>query len=76
MPSNTDIERKRNFITYNTIKCKCGHSLFFQRNRMICTWCGRFVFKNKKEDFKYTLNRLLIQKNRRLKDGIMDKKPR
>lgn len=52
MPSNTDIERKRNFITYNTIKCKCGHSLFFQRNRMICTWCGRFVFKNKKEDFK------------------------
>lgn len=76
MPSNEDIERKRHFVTDNTIKCKCGHSLFFKRNRMLCTWCGRFVFKDEREEFKYTLNRLIIQKNRRLKDGNMDQKSR
>ena len=68
MMTYKNLEKKRNFITNNTIKCKCGHSLFFQRDMMICTWCGRFVFKNKQEEFKHTLHRLIIQKNRMIND--------
>lgn len=64
MMTHNELEKKRNFITNNTIKCKCGHSVFFQRDKTICTWCGRFVFKNKNEEFKFIMNRLLIQKKR------------
>ena len=64
MSSTNDLEKKRKFITNNTIKCKCGHSVFFQRNKMICTWCGRFVYKNEKEEFKDKLISQLNKKNR------------
>lgn len=36
------------------VKCKCGHSIIFTSNRekFICNHCGRYVYKNKKIEFK------------------------
>ena len=55
-----DIERGVR-ITQQSIKCKhCGHSvLFSRREKTICSWCGHWVFKDQKEEFKYRLENLL-----------------
>lgn len=41
----------------HTIKCKCGHSVIVVPTlpKKMCTWCGNWVFRNKKEEFKYRL---------------------
>ena len=39
--------------------CVCGHSIVFpptsKTNKTICTWCGHFIYKNDKEEFKEKL---------------------
>lgn len=37
--------------------CKCGHRIrfFSGRDRIICNFCGNYVYKNKKSEFKYKL---------------------
>lgn len=41
----------------------CGHSILFQSrtNKIICKWCGHWVYNNKKDEFK---DRLLQKKKR------------
>lgn len=36
------------------ITCECGHRLFIPefRKKVICGWCGHYVYKNEKEKFK------------------------
>lgn len=38
-------------------KCKCGHKVVIAHNKdkMICSWCGSYVFKDKKREFEYRL---------------------
>lgn len=45
----------------NKIKCKCGHSVEFWHNnyKTLCNHCGRFVYKNKKEEFKDKMKGLI-----------------
>ena len=57
-----DLDKKRDFITNNTVKCECGHSMFFKRDYHYCTWCGRKVYKDDKTKFKYELIKLLKKK--------------
>ena len=55
-------EIKRGMVyTRNSIKCaNCGHTMLFARkNKAVCTWCGHYVFKDKKEEFEYRLKELL-----------------
>ena len=34
------------------VKCKCGHTLtLISRKYEICTWCGRKVYRSKKDEF-------------------------
>ena len=44
---------------YDTGKyiCKCGHRVIipFDKDKKLCRWCGRYVFKNKKDEFVYKL---------------------
>lgn len=48
--------KKFNFYTRNSIKCKCGHTNFLgSRDKIICSWCNRYVFKDKKTEFKYKI---------------------
>lgn len=48
----------------HTVKCKCGHSILFGRkDRVICNYCGHYVYRNDKVKFKYKLRE--ITKNER-----------
>jgi len=35
--------------------CKCGRRVIIsnKKDKEVCSWCGRYVFKNKKDEFKY-----------------------
>ena len=44
--------------------CKhCGHSIVFppsaKRNKMICTHCGKYIYKNDTEEFKELIKKEL-----------------
>ena len=35
-------------------KCKCGHSVIIPAwvDKQLCSWCGNYVYKDKKDEFK------------------------
>lgn len=70
MLSNKEIYLKQKFIANNTIKCECGHSMFFKRDNMICSWCGRRVFKDDRAKFKYELNRKIKKLERKMNNDF------
>lgn len=39
-------------------KCKCGHSTSISptKEKVICSWCGSYIFANKRDEFLYRLN--------------------
>ena len=41
----------------NTYKCKCGHSVTIRpvSEKALCRWCGKWVFKNKQDEFKFRM---------------------
>jgi len=45
----------------NSTKCSnCGHTMLIGRKeKKICTWCGRYVFKDKKKEFEYRIKELI-----------------
>lgn len=49
----------------NKVKCRCGHSMAFpyDKEKMVCSWCGRYVYKSKKIEFEETLkSKIKLQK--------------
>ena len=55
--NNEDIIKKSEEITNHRKKCKCGHSMPMAATteKAICTWCGNYVFRDKKTEFEYRL---------------------
>ena len=55
-----DIE-KGIFYTKNSTKCKhCGHTMMVGRKgKVICNWCGNYIFKDDKEEFMYRMRGLI-----------------
>jgi len=55
----TDAEYQRMSEEYDKVKypCKCGHRVVIPvwQDKQVCTWCGNYVFKDKKEEFKYRI---------------------
>lgn len=47
--------------TNNTVKCTCGHSVVIRPTveKVICTWCQKYVFRNKEDEFKYRIKEKL-----------------
>lgn len=45
----------------NRYYCSCGHSVFIPptSTRTFCTYCGHWIFKNKRDEFKYRLKEKL-----------------
>ena len=43
------------------IKCKCSHTVMITsaKDRVICSHCGYYVYKDKKTEMKYKLKELL-----------------
>ena len=48
---------------YDKVKyrCACGHRVVIPNwvDKNVCDWCGNYVFKNKKDEFKYRLKEKL-----------------
>ncbi len=51
------LDKKRlEHFTKQSVKCKCGHTVFLNTHeRLICTFCGHWVYKNDKIEFKYKM---------------------
>lgn len=54
------LRNKRKYKYY----CKCGHHViiypFEKKKKKICSWCGYYVYANKKEEFKDRLRKVGI----------------
>lgn len=57
------IRKLESAIDQITIKCPCGHSVEVYHDKRICTYCGKYVFKNKEDEFKYRLNEKINKTN-------------
>ena len=56
--------KRFNDITRCSQKCSCGHSVMItgKNSKTVCNWCGKYVFKNKKEEFEYRMREKLKKK--------------
>ena len=60
MGNYVEDSRRIDFYTRNSTKCKCGHTNFLgSRDKIICSWCGMLVFKNKRIEFMHRIGELL-----------------
>lgn len=53
-----EIEKLCDKKTAERLICKnCGHTMNLsnERDKRVCTHCGKYVFKNDKEEFKFRL---------------------
>lgn len=55
----TDKEYKRQTEELDKVKyrCSCGHRVVIpdKANKQLCSWCHKYVFKDKKDEFEYRL---------------------
>lgn len=62
----TPEEYKRMTDEYDKVKyrCRCGHREIIGKNRdkTICSWCGRYVFKDKKTEFMYRVKEKMYER--------------
>ena len=50
-----DVKRHSSITNYS-VKCKnCGHSVLPVRERIMCNYCGHWIYKNDKIEFKYKM---------------------
>ena len=63
-------EYKRMVEEYDKVKykCKCGHGVIIPNrlDKILCNWCGNYVFKNKEDEFKYRIQESLMNNTERL----------
>ena len=52
-----EIEKIHHFRTEHRTKCDCGYSMFIPIyvDKKICNWCGNYVYRDKKDQFKAKL---------------------
>ena len=53
-----EYERRTDELDKVKIRCEwCGHRVIvpIKVKKRLCTWCGHWVFRDKKEQFKYKL---------------------
>lgn len=58
-----EIEKYHNEMSKIKITCKCGHRIIIspKHDYCICDWCGNYVFRDKKTEFKQKLKRELMR---------------
>lgn len=59
-------KEKEEYINKITVYCKCGHSVQFKSRipYIICSHCGKLIFRNKKCEFNYYIKRRFINESR------------
>ena len=55
------IEKEHNVFQDYVIKCPCSHTMIFtsMKDRILCSYCGHWVYKDKKTELKYKMKELL-----------------
>lgn len=59
--NNKEMIKFQDEMTHLTIKCKkCNHSVQFlgKRDRIICSWCRNYIYKDDKTEYKYKVQEL------------------
>lgn len=66
--TNKEYERLCDYYDKIKYKCTCGHIVVIPVyvDKVLCDWCGNFVFRDKKEEFKYRMKER-IKQNERIK---------
>ena len=56
-----ELQRYTDEINKHKYLCKCGKKVYIDRTRekALCDWCHRYVFKNKKDEVLYRINERL-----------------
>lgn len=59
-----EIDKYSRILQDHKITCKCGHRMLipYHVDKMICSWCGNYVYRNKRVEFKDKLSKE-IRKN-------------
>lgn len=61
----TEEEIIASYYSNYKVKCKCGHTMVITNSveKKICSYCGNYVYRNKKLEFKDKLIKELRKKN-------------
>ena len=59
--TNEEIQKYSSEIQKYKYQCKCGKKVYIKRNKdkAVCDWCGKYVFKDKKAEFEYRVKEKL-----------------
>lgn len=60
-----EYERRADELDKVKYRCKCGRRVVIPKwlDKQLCDWCGDYVFKSKKDEFRYRIQ----EKLRRIK---------
>lgn len=55
--SNKQIEAYHEELKKVKVQCSCGHKVVmpYWVDKQICTWCKKYVFRNKQDEFNYRM---------------------
>lgn len=55
------LEKDYKVLQNYMIKCNCSHTVLFtgEKDRLICSHCGNYIYKDKRTEMKYKLKELL-----------------
>ena len=56
--TNKEIEKYHDEVQKAFISCpNCGHKVIIRKkeDKVLCSWCKNYVFKDKKSEFKYKI---------------------
>lgn len=61
----SEVNRYASEMNKYKVKCKCGHkmTLINSVDKVICDWCGNYVYKNKKLEFRERMRKCLKKQN-------------
>lgn len=65
---NMEQQKKLDRIMTDTaIKCKCGHPVHIPAylDYIVCSWCGKNVFKTPKDEFIYRAKEVMYREKRK-----------
>lgn len=56
--TNKQIIKYAYIMNQAKIVCECGHRVVIPPHvdKIVCSWCGNYVFKDKKAEFEYRMN--------------------
>lgn len=69
-----DMEKIAHSRTKARKLCSCGRSLLLgSQDKVICSWCGKYCFKDKETEFKYRLMENIKKAEREIKNENINK---